>query len=225
MALDVSLLAQMLKGYEEGEQKRKLVTRDLLGGGGAVLRSAEVDLELRVPAGWERRLDLLSGRTYLQKRHHDPVPIHRHDPNLTLPPRSSATLFLKQWAAATPLGHRSVCTLEKVKSALERAGREERPPAARLPDSSPSPPSRSVATSSSSMAADRGVDGRGPESPPAAMAVAGCPVCLLYVFVSVVDPRCPRCAAHVPVQNEPKKRPKFDLNSPTEIHDGVDDLN
>ena len=59
MALDVSLLAQMLKGYEEGEQKRKLVTRDLLGGGGAVLRSAEVDLELRVPAGWERRLDLL----------------------------------------------------------------------------------------------------------------------------------------------------------------------
>lgn len=59
MALDVSLLARMLKGYEEGEQKRELVTRDLLGGGGAVLGSAEVDLELRVPAGWERRLDLL----------------------------------------------------------------------------------------------------------------------------------------------------------------------
>ncbi|RWV98109.1 hypothetical protein BHE74_00018989 [Ensete ventricosum] len=217
MALDVSLLAQMLKGYEEGEQKRELVTRDLLGGGRAVLGSAEVDLELRVPAGWERRLDLL-------KRHHDPVPGHRHDLNLTLPPRSSATLFLEQWAAATPLGHRSVCTLEKVKSALERAGREERPPAARGPDSSPSPPSWSIATSSS-MAADRGEDGRGPESLPAAMAVAGCPVCLLYVLVSVVDPRCPRCAAHVPIHNEPKKRPKFDLNSPTQIDDGVDDLN
>ncbi|URE26273.1 hypothetical protein MUK42_37490 [Musa troglodytarum] len=219
MALDVSLLAQMLKGYEEGE----LVTRDLLGGGGAVLGSPEVDLELRVPAGWEFSIQLQSGRTYLQKRHHDPVTSHRHDLNLTLPPRSSATHFLEQRAAATPLGHRSVCTLEKVKSALERAGREERPPAGRLPDSSPSPPSQSVATSSS-MAADRREDGHGrdPESLPAAMAVAGCPVCLLYVLVSAVDPRCPRCAAHVPVHNEPKKRPKFDLN---QLDDGVDDLN
>ncbi|URE26277.1 hypothetical protein MUK42_37490 [Musa troglodytarum] len=154
-----------------------------------------------------------SGRTYLQKRHHDPVTSHRHDLNLTLPPRSSATHFLEQ----------RVCTLEKVKSALERAGREERPPAGRLPDSSPSPPSQSVATSSS-MAADRREDGHGrdPESLPAAMAVAGCPVCLLYVLVSAVDPRCPRCAAHVPVHNEPKKRPKFDLN---QLDDGVDDLN
>ncbi|URE26276.1 hypothetical protein MUK42_37490 [Musa troglodytarum] len=191
----------MLKGYEEGE----LVTRDLLGG--------EVDLELRVPAGWEFSIQLQSGRTYLQKRHHDPVTSHRHDLNLTLPPRSSATHFLEQRAAATPLGHRSVCTLEKVKSALERAGRED----------SPSPPSQSVATSSS-MAADRREDGHGrdPESLPAAMAVAGCPVCLLYVLVSAVDPRCPRCAAHVPVHNEPKKRPKFDLN---QLDDGVDDLN
>ncbi|URE32404.1 hypothetical protein MUK42_04334 [Musa troglodytarum] len=57
------------------------------------------------------------------------------------------------------------------------------------------------------------------------MAVAGCPVCLLYVLVSAVDPRCPRCAAHVPVHNEPKKRPKFDLNSPTQLDDGVDDPN
>lgn len=60
MAADVSFLARMLSGYkEEGEGKRDLVTRDLLGGG-AVLRSpAEVDLDLQVPAGWERRLDLL----------------------------------------------------------------------------------------------------------------------------------------------------------------------
>lgn len=55
MAADVSSFAQR----EEGEGKRELVTRDLLGGGEVSLKSAEVDLELRVPDGWERRLDLV----------------------------------------------------------------------------------------------------------------------------------------------------------------------
>lgn len=54
MAADVSFLAQR----EEEEGKRELVTRDLLGGGEASRGSAEVDLELTVPDGWERRLDL-----------------------------------------------------------------------------------------------------------------------------------------------------------------------
>lgn len=59
MAADVSSLAALLSGYkEEGEEKRDLVTRDLLGGRGAVLGS-ELDLELRIPGGWERQLDLL----------------------------------------------------------------------------------------------------------------------------------------------------------------------
>lgn len=57
MAADISSLARMLRGCEEGKGKRELVTRDLLGEG-AVHGSTEVDLELRVPAGWERRLDL-----------------------------------------------------------------------------------------------------------------------------------------------------------------------
>lgn len=59
MAADVRSLVRVLRGCkEEGDGKRDLVTRDLLGGGGAVLGS-EVDLELRIPVGWERRLDLL----------------------------------------------------------------------------------------------------------------------------------------------------------------------
>ena len=58
MVVDVSSEARMLRGYEEGDRRRELVTRDLLGGNGAVLGSTVVDLELKVPAGWERRLDL-----------------------------------------------------------------------------------------------------------------------------------------------------------------------
>ncbi|WOL12255.1 hypothetical protein Cni_G21021 [Canna indica] len=215
MAADVSSLAQMLRGYEEGEGKRDLVTRDLLGGGGTVPGSAEVDLEYRVPAGWERRLDLVSGRTYLRKREANPAPRHHHDLNLTLPPPSSAALFLGLDAAARPSAYQSVCTLEKVRSALDRAGRA---------DGSHSPPSSWTAASSSTKrrttaaAADRVVvDGSSPESPAApAMTVAGCPVCLLYVLVSAAEPRCPRCATHVPIYKAAKKKPKFDLNSSNE---------
>ncbi|RZR86995.1 hypothetical protein BHM03_00014325 [Ensete ventricosum] len=228
MAAEVSSLSRMLRGYEEeGEGKRELVTRDLLGGGGAVLGSAEVGLELRVPMDWERRFDLLHGRTYLEKRDPDPVPSCLHDLNLAQPPRSTATLVPQLEAAApAPSAYQSVCTLEKVKSALERATRRS--------DSSPSPRSSSTTTttttttsSSSSVFKRRAPDEDGPEWPmggrgrAAAMTVAGCPVCLLYVLVSSVDPRCPRCAVHVPVISEHKKRPKLDLNSPS--RDGDDD--
>ncbi|XP_064966640.1 protein CURLY FLAG LEAF 1-like [Musa acuminata AAA Group] len=224
MVVDVSSEARMLRGYEEGDRRRELVTRDLLGGNGAVLGSTVVDLELKVPAGWERRLDLSSGRTYLLKRNPDPAPRRYHELNLKLPPPSSAAHFLEMEAAAPPSRNQSVCTLEQVKYALERAGCEERSPAARRPRGSPAPHSSSITTSSSNkrmMMAER-EEGA---SPPGTMAVAGCPECLLYVLVSVVAPRCPRCAAHVPVHSEPKKRPKFDLNTITQNNDEDVDLN
>ncbi|THU56340.1 hypothetical protein C4D60_Mb11t16230 [Musa balbisiana] len=228
MAAEVSSLSRMLRGYdEEGDGKRELVTRDLLGGGGAVLGSAEVGLELRVPMGWERRFDLLHGKTYLEKRDPDPVPSCLHNLNLALPPPSTAALVpqLDAAAAPAPSAYQSVCTLEKVKSALERATRRS--------DGSPSPRSSSTTTTSSSFsvikrrAPEEDGPGPGPGSlmgergRAAAMTVAGCPACLLYVLVSSVDPRCPRCAVHVPVIGEHKKRPKLDLNSPT--RDGDDD--
>ncbi|URD78502.1 hypothetical protein MUK42_19091 [Musa troglodytarum] len=231
MAAEVSSLSRMLRGYEEeGGVKRELVTRDLLGGGGAVLGSAEVGLELRVPMGWERRFDLLHGRTYLEKRDPDPVPSCLHNLNIALPPPSTAALLpqLDAAAAAAPSAYQSVCTLEKVKSALERATRRS--------DGSPSPRSSSTTTTSSSSSFSvikrraPEEDGPGPGSlmggrgRAAAMTVAGCPVCLLYVLVSSVDPRCPRCAVHVPVIGEPKKRPKLDLNSPSRDGDDDDEL-
>ncbi|URD78497.1 hypothetical protein MUK42_19091 [Musa troglodytarum] len=200
----------MLRGYEEeGGVKRELVTRDLLGG--------EVGLELRVPMGWERRFDLLHGRTYLEKRDPDPVPSCLHNLNIALPPPSTAALLpqLDAAAAAAPSAYQSVCTLEKVKSALERATRRS--------DGSPSPRSSSTTTTSSSSSFSV-IKRRAPRGRAAAMTVAGCPVCLLYVLVSSVDPRCPRCAVHVPVIGEPKKRPKLDLNSPSRDGDDDDEL-
>ncbi|RWW25748.1 hypothetical protein BHE74_00046059 [Ensete ventricosum] len=256
MAVDVSSEARMLRGSEEGDRRRDLVTRDLLGGNGSVLGSTVVDLELKVPAGCERRLDLSvcclisyiiffaipcsysslsstktlnfdqlqSGRTYLLKRNTDPAPWRYHETNLKLLPPSSAAHFPEMEAATLPTGYHSVCTLEQVKYALQRAGCDKRSPAARRPHGSPVPFSSSTTTSSSikrMMMAER-EEGA---SPPRAMAAAGCPECLLYVLVSVVDPRCPRCAAHVPVHSEPKKRPKFDLNTITQNNDEDVDLN
>ncbi|XP_042375271.1 uncharacterized protein LOC121969311 [Zingiber officinale] len=207
METDIRSLARRPGGYEEVERTRELVTRDLLGNGEQVVGTAEVDLELRVPDGWERRLDLVTGRTYLHKPEPHPAPRRHHNLDLALPPPSPSDHLPKHEAMAPPSRYQSVCTLDKVRSSLERAGRR--------PDGSPSPPSSSSTGVSSPVKLQEEGD-RELEQPPAeAMVVAGCPACLLYVLVSEAAPRCPRCATHVPVSSEPKKRHKFDLNSPT----------
>ncbi|XP_010941601.1 uncharacterized protein [Elaeis guineensis] len=225
MAADVGFLARMLSGYkEEGEGKSDLVTRDLLGGG-AVLRSpAEVDLDLQVPAGWERRLDLLSGKTYLQKRESNPSPHNLQDLNLPPPPSSATAGVLPENSTALDLklvapvpsaaAYQSVCTLEKVKSALERESRIRIPHHRPRSDASPSP---SSSTTSSSIkrraAADQDEEGvtDGSDSS-GGMIAAACPGCLLYVLIAKVDPRCPRCDSHVPIPTL-KKKLRIDLNS------------
>ncbi|KAK1269029.1 hypothetical protein QJS04_geneDACA006432 [Acorus gramineus] len=53
--------------------KRFLVTRDLLGEC-ARRPQKELDLDLRVPIGWEKRLDLQSGKVYIQKSSAPSVP-------------------------------------------------------------------------------------------------------------------------------------------------------
>ncbi|CAL9085809.1 unnamed protein product, partial [Musa textilis] len=146
-----------------------------------------------------------SGKTYLQQRERSPATCNLHDLNLSPPSLSVASLGLKLEAAtsAVHVEYQSVCTLEKVKSALERESRlvATAEPLFPRPDGfSPSPPS----TSSSTKRQAEDAGGR-------MMAVAACPVCLLYVLISTVDPRCPRCTAHVPV-NGPGKKPCIDLN-------------
>lgn len=72
MAADVSSLVRILGGGgfsdeqhrtvgndSKNEKPTALITRDLLGGSSkCVVESQELDLDLQVPTGWEKRLDL-----------------------------------------------------------------------------------------------------------------------------------------------------------------------
>ena len=84
MAADVSSLVRVLSGYKDdqhgtkmgndstaAEKSTALITRDLLGGSISSSSSSsssklvsdaqELDLDLQVPSGWEKRLDLKVG--------------------------------------------------------------------------------------------------------------------------------------------------------------------
>ncbi|CAL9060629.1 unnamed protein product [Musa banksii] len=217
MAAEVSSLATTLGAYEEeADGESELVTRDLLGGGGGG-GAGDVDLQLHVPAGWPTRIDLPSGKASLEQRDPNPAPRHLHDLNLSPPSPSVASLALE--LASPSAEYQSVCTLEKVKSALERESRL----VATTNPASPPPSSTTTTSSSSSSSSAASTKRRAPTSPDevgaagSTMAVATCPVCLLYVLVSKAEPRCPRCAAHVPV-NDLKKKPRIDLNSSLPSH-------
>ena len=64
MAAQVSSLIRVLAGYEDQdnrtalEESTPLTTRDLLGQSSNLADSQELDLDLQVPSGWEKRLDL-----------------------------------------------------------------------------------------------------------------------------------------------------------------------
>ncbi|CAL5014873.1 unnamed protein product [Urochloa decumbens] len=208
MAADVSSVARLLRG-EAKKAGPEIVTMDLLGGcggGAAAVGAAEdevVDLEVTVPAGFERRLDLLSGKTFLTPRHQS------HDLNLP-PPAAPAAAALPATTSA------AVCTLDMVRSALERA-------AAGRTAASPATSSTSSASTSSSCSSA----GKRNRSPPSAatpaMRAAACPSCLTYVLIAEEDPRCPRCAARVPPLagkaaaaapgDGSGKKPRIDLNA------------
>ncbi|CAI0422491.1 unnamed protein product, partial [Linum tenue] len=138
-----------------GAGEPSLITRDLLGGGGGSTSSAvggsddnefqELDLDVQVPAGWEKRLDLKTGKMYLHRSKASSASSsssdhHRHKLSQTfpklqdlnfLPSPSRITLNLfdessleLKLTAAVAANYQSVCTLDKVKSALERAERD-----------------------------------------------------------------------------------------------------
>ncbi|GJN01747.1 hypothetical protein PR202_ga19038 [Eleusine coracana subsp. coracana] len=215
IAADVSSVARLLRGEAGKKGAPEIVTMDLLGGCGAAAAEDEVvDLEVTVPAGWERRLDLLSGKTFLTPRHQS---VQGNSQDLNLPPPASASAPATTSSAA-------VCTLDMVRSALERAA------AGRLAASSTTTSTSSASTSSSSSSA--GKRNRSPptttDAPPAAtpvMRAAACSSCLTYVLIAEADPRCPRCSAKVPPLGvKPSaadddnvggssKKPKIDLNA------------
>ncbi|CAH2037349.1 unnamed protein product [Thlaspi arvense] len=255
MAADVSSLVRILSRYKDDRTTVKdsvgpkstvaLMTRDLLGsggcGGGRDDQSLELDLDLQVPNGWEKRLDLKSGKVYLQQcnstsssssthhHHHDAVankssqtvarfhdlnfpPIPGKSPakpllslfddttlELKLVPSSSSSSssipslsYLSSISvSSTNSSFQSVCTLEKVKSALERAEKVS-----------------SVAIKKR-QSPDDGVCDRN-ASAAASPVAAGCPGCLSYVLVMKNNPKCPRCHSFVPLTA--MKKPKIDLN-------------
>ncbi|RWR97086.1 putative YUP8H12R.23 protein [Cinnamomum micranthum f. kanehirae] len=143
MAAEVGSLFHFLSGYKEDQQKIKAedpnipITRDLLGGS----KELDLDLDFQVPNGWEKRLDLKSGKVYMQQRCNslnsssssDPKPKQQQQQisvsqlqDLNFPPNlveEGFDLQKKEVLVFPSVDYQSVCTLDKVKSALERVER------------------------------------------------------------------------------------------------------
>lgn len=228
MAAEVSSsLVRVMNGGDANESRKTTapITRDLLGGGCRVVDSQELDLDLQVPCGWEKRLDLKSGRVYIQRCNSLTNSAAKFQ-DLNFPPTTAAkpspspspptlTLFddgvsldlklLSPAASSSPpscINYQSVCTLDKVKSALDRAEKETTTAVMKRPCSPPR------STSSSSTCHDEKF------LPPCygGAFAAGCPSCLLYVLIAKDDPRCPKCNRRVPLMGPAAKKPRIDLN-------------
>lgn len=134
--------------------------------------------------------------------------------DLNFPPSSKKTLNLfdedvldlklVSLSSSSPSSspYQSVCTLDKVKSALERAEKE-----------TVRKRSISMTSKSSSLSSSSNKDGGDVEQDERSTAsfAAGCPNCLMYVLISRGRPRCPRCNSNVPLP-APVKKPRIDLN-------------
>lgn len=135
-------------------------------------------------------------------------------------------LVVSSSSQSSSSNYQSVCTLDKVKSALERAKKDPPPPPhhhkKRLsmwninnntPYNSSLPLSPSCSSSSSSIK-DAKDDQEFEENLVfASPMAAGCPGCLCYVLVMKSNPKCPRCNSIVPLP--PMKKPRIDLNMST----------
>ncbi|GMH10669.1 hypothetical protein Nepgr_012510 [Nepenthes gracilis] len=225
MAADVS--RQITKSEAKSSA---LITRDFLGGG-AGIESKELDLDLHVPSGWEKRLDLKSGKVYIQrcspstssdqKSHTNQASPRLQD--LNFPPQSKPTLNLfeetsldlKLMSPSSSNNYQSVCTLDKVKSALDRAERESS-----KKRSTPSILSASSPSNSSSMSVKEMDDddvklpcklSSLPSDENGLMVAVACPLCLLYVLILKNNPKCPKCNSTIQLPVIAKK-PRIDLN-------------
>ncbi|XP_057948105.1 uncharacterized protein LOC131143783 [Malania oleifera] len=260
MAADVGSLVRVLGNYGDdrnhfrhhqaapnggssgtGGEGTALITRDFLGGSSSSGAEAqELDLDLEVPTGYEKRLDLKSGKVFLQRCNspnsstsssepkHQTNKAVRKFQDLNFPPSppkptalalfEEANLDLKlvpsSSSSSSSSGYQSVCTLDKVKSALERAERQSTikklsPLTMRSKSTSPSQNSSSSVRESEEHCEEKSLSSS--SSPSAGLLfAAGCPSCLLYVLISKSNPKCPRC--HIDVPSPTCKKPRLDLN-------------
>ncbi|GAB4854736.1 hypothetical protein Ancab_023322 [Ancistrocladus abbreviatus] len=217
----------------EAKPASVLITRDFLGNCSGI-ESKELDLDLHVPSGWEKRLDLKSGKVYIQRCSPSTSSDHKNFTNhstfprlqdLNFPPQSQSkptlsffedtSLDLKLVSNLSPSNYQSVCTLDKVKSALDRAERESS-----KKRSTPSMLSCSSSPSNSSSMSIKDLDEDDVKLPcktlpdpeqNGLMVAAACPVCLLYVLISKNNPTCPKCNSLILMPLMTKK-PRIDLN-------------
>ncbi|XVF87028.1 hypothetical protein PTKIN_Ptkin18bG0087800 [Pterospermum kingtungense] len=216
MAAEVSSssLVRVLSGRIE-EQPHSgnsdiLITKDLLGSLSKSASTKEIDLEFK-SQNWSSPKSPLSSAAAAAAPNSSPAGNKKKQlPNsievsklqdLNLPPINlfedmTNSLDFKLQYFSTPSSYQSVCTLDKVKHALERAEKGT------LKKRSPSPPPPSSATEAAATSL--------PSTP--GMFAAACPGCLLYVMASNANPRCPRCNSIVPSAMALKK-PRIDLNA------------
>lgn len=282
MAAEVSSLMRVMNGYKDdrtavnetaggGTKSTAMITRDLLGvdhhhhhhhGNSMVVseendQSQELDLDLEVPSGWEKRLDLKSGKVYLQRCNSaanspsssSDQKLNQLSSNQTVqnprfqdlnfppnPSRITLNLFdesnldlklVSNSPSSSPSSssppsnniYQSVCTLDRVKSALVRAEKDQmrkRSSASAtttsLWKSSMSPSYSSSSSSKKDQEFEKNLEDErlGNMGSCASPVAAGCPGCLSYVLISRNNPKCPRCNSLVPMPTP--KKPRIDLN-------------
>lgn len=222
-------LGFMARGANGG-RAAELVTRDFLGGCAGSDDARDASARNDAVPGWAS-----------QQKH--ACPATPRDLNLfpvaaaatkpcavtTAPaPAPTAASASASTGGATTTYH-SVCTIEKVKTALERFERGKQHQSSHQQQHSgagagagASPSSSSVTTSSvkrrggDSSGVEQGDGCDSPSGGGGGMVAAACPRCFLYVLISRSDPRCPRCESHVPAPPAPApavtKKPRIDLN-------------
>ncbi|KAE9592831.1 hypothetical protein Lalb_Chr19g0133361 [Lupinus albus] len=102
----------------------------------------------------------------------------------------------------------SLCTLDKVKSALERAKKEPIRKKRSTLFSSPS----SASYSSSSFSIRENLQQESDNKVLSSPIAVGCPKCLSYVLIMKNNPECPKCNSVVTLPM--MKKPRSDLNIP-----------
>ncbi|XBI58613.1 hypothetical protein VPH35_039824 [Triticum aestivum] len=180
-----------------------------MGRGGAEKPSEEevIELEVKLPASSERRLDLPSDKTFLTPHLQQATQDGHQD--LNLPPTASTTDVVTTTSA--------FYTLNMVREALERAAaarspphRTCRPPCWRPPH--PRPPPRESATARRLQAQRHRL-----QIPTIRTCV--CPSCFTHELIAEAEPWCPRCGPKVPplpstpAAHNSRKKPRIDLNA------------
>lgn len=118
--------------------------------------------------------------------------------------------------ASSSSTYQSVCTLDAVKLALDRAkNHDEKLRKMFVPanGSSKSPSTSSMSTKAKLIEAQETLNRTvNPETqlPQRLLSAAGCPNCLLYVMISEDNPKCPKCYSTVSLPA--MKKPRIDLD-------------